>query len=362
MSSTTFPTANFYTLQETPFCGRGVFATKSIPVGTPLLRSDLLPAYVVYREYKREVCAYCFAYDHSRAFKLRISDTGHSFCSKDCIRAWKNEAGEAGLEAWRIVEAFVRSSGSNKGQGNAFDALPDEGARRPAPLEISTAWGEAKVTAAAIRKARGGSKQKMHRKALQSIMSSQAYPDTITFLLSAVLTLSDQGRSDNWSTILELVADKTPYPSPQDLIKHVRSYLHLLAVLPLPMLDHISAETCLALVSRDSHNSFGIRSLDDNGAEMFGFGVWPLASYFNHSCLPNVAKKRVGRAWEFWAAHDIHEGDELCISYMGGDEGELNLSERRGRSEDIWGFSCACVKCVAEEEELEGTIVGSDGS
>lgn len=262
-----------------------------------------------------------------------------------------------------MVEGFVRGKGGKV--GNAREGLPDEGAVRPGREEIRRQWEEAERTAELIRRAREGSRQKVHRKALQSTLGLQMYPDMLAFLLSGVLTLAKVAANEKcseWDAVLELVADETPYTSPEDLLKNTRSYLQLVALLPVSLLPHISAEKCLTLVSRDSHNSFGIRSLDDNGSEMFGFGVWPLASYFNHSCEPSVHKKRVGRGWRFWAAHDILEGEELCISYMGGDEQDLNLAERRGRSEEIWGFICACTKCMREEEELEETTVGSEGS
>jgi SET and MYND domain-containing protein len=370
MASITFPPSDLYAIQETSFAGRGVFATKSISAGTPLMTTDLIPAHVVYREYKREVCAHCFGYEQSRAHKLKISETGHAFCSKECLRAWKTEAGGVGLEAWTTLETFVKGKGGRAGNGkeldgNVYDTLPDEGAVRPTPQEIHVAWEDAEQTAELIRKARAGSKQKIHRKALQSTLALQMYPDTLTLLLSGVLTVgrdAQNEKSKDWGAVLELVEDHTPYTSLQDLAKNVRSYLHLVCVLPMSLLEHISGQMCLTLVSRDSHNSFGIRSLDDNGSEMFGFAIWPLASYWNHSCEPSVRKRRVGRAWEFETAHDIVAGEELCISYMGGDEQDLSLSERRGRSEDIWGFTCACAKCVREEEELEGTTVGSEGS
>ena len=370
MTDTTFPPSDLFELRETQFAGRGVFATKHIDRNTPLMTTDLIPAHVLYREYKREVCARCFAYEQSRSHKLRIPETGHAFCSKECLRAWKAEAGAIGLEAWTALEAFVKSKGARlasgaERDGNVYDSLPDEGAERPSAQSIKVAWEEAEKTAALIRKAREGSKQKLHQKALRNVMSLQLYPDCLTFLLSGVLMLADkerQKKTRDWDAVLELVADDTPYTSRQDLAKNTRSYLQLVSVIPAALLQHISGEMCLTLVTRDSHNSFGIRSLDDNGSEMFGYGVWPLASYFNHSCEPSVSKRRVGRAWEFRTAHAVEPGEELSISYMGGDEQDLNLGERRRRSEDIWGFMCACTKCVREEDELEGTSVDSGGS
>jgi SET and MYND domain-containing protein len=365
--ASTSPTSDLYEVKETPSSGRGVFATKLILAGTPLMSTDLLPAHVVYRGYKREVCAYCFAYESSRHLKLKIVETGHAFCTKECMRAFKADAGAVGLEAWAVVEIFVKGNGkgSNERDGDKFAVLPDEGAKRPDVEQITLAWQEADETVALVRKARNGSKSKPHQKALQSVLSQQMYSNTLSFLLSGVLMLAKtetQEENRDWQAVLELVADSTPYTSPLDLTKNIRSYLQLTAILSLDLLTHLTPHNCLTLVSRDSHNSFGIRSLDDNGSEMFGYGAWPLASYWNHSCEPSVQKKRVGRAWEFWTEHDIQVGEELCISYMGGDEAELDVIERRGRSQDIWGFECACTKCMRDEEELEGTSDGTASS
>lgn len=358
------PRSELYEVKETPSSGRGVFATKAIPADTPLMSTDLLPAHVVYREYKREVCAHCFAYKSSRHLKLKIDEAGHAFCSKECMRAFEADAGAVGLEAWAVLEMFVKGNGkgSNERNGNKFAAVSDEEARRPDVEQITLAWQAADETVRLIRRAKEGSTSKVDQKALKFVLGEQMFSDTLSFLLSGVLMLAKTQTTEKnceWQAVLELVTDGTPYTSPLDLTKNIRSYLQLTAILPLDLLTHLTPQNCLTLVSRDSHNSFGIRSLDDNGSELFGYGVWPTASYWNHSCEPSVQKKRVGRAWEFWSKHDVQEGEELCISYMGGDEADLNVIERRGRSQDIWGFECACRKCTREEEELEGT---SDGS
>jgi len=364
-STATFPTSDLFAIKDTPGSGRGVFATKSIPLGTPILSTDLLPASVVYRNYKREVCAHCLAYDGSRNLKLRVSVTGHSFCGCDCLGKWKDYAGEEGIAGWVAAETFIKNNVRNGvREGDVYDELPDGGAVRPSESEIKEAWDGIAELATLVREARNGSRQKAHRKALRSVLSLQSYPDTLSFLLGCILSLekttTDIKKSPYWNTILDLVADPTPYSSPQDLGRNTRSYLHLLSILPLPLLPHLTPQICLTLSTRDSHNSFGIRSLDDNGSEMFGFGVWPLASYFNHSCAPNVGKRRVGRAWEFWANAEIGQGEELCISYMGGDERDLSVLQRKTRSAEIWGFVCQCVRCVEEDGE-ETDSVGSCG-
>jgi SET and MYND domain-containing protein len=161
--------------------------------------------------------------------------------------------------------------------------------------------------------------------------------------------------------LTQLVPDETPYPSPSDLENNVYAYLQLLALLPTDLLPHIQPKTCRTVVERDSHNSFGIRSLDDDGDEFFGYALWPEASFFNHSCRPNVAKRRTGRTWEFWLLRDVKTDQELTISYLGGEENELDFAERRRRLQTTWGFECQCERCDLEdaERQMSGMYLGS---
>ncbi|KAG0044974.1 hypothetical protein BGZ83_009750 [Gryganskiella cystojenkinii] len=97
------------------------------------------------------------------------------------------------------------------------------------------------------------------------------------------------------------------------------------------------------MLYREVANSFGIR---DSSDELLAFAIFPLASYFNHSCRPNVEKRRVGRHFEYWTTVPIEQDEECCISY--GDIGPGRI-ERQKRLEDAYFFHCNCVRCVEEE-------------
>ncbi|KAK5705280.1 Histone-lysine N-methyltransferase set-6 [Elasticomyces elasticus] len=92
----------------------------------------------------------------------------------------------------------------------------------------------------------------------------------------------------------------------------------------------------------------------EDGEEYMGYAVYPSSSYFNHSCSPNVAKQRVGNAWRFWVIEDVRKGEQLCISYLGGDEKDLSVDERRARLAEVWGFVCECARCQSEAKLLWG--------
>lgn len=262
--------------------------------------------------------------------------------------------GDIGIQAWTAVEKLT------KGRGKEDSEMVDVGLLRPGVDEIKTAWDAVEQEAGIIRAARAGERSrvnndsvreggggtgptKQHRRAIQKAQQAPISPDIMSFLLSGLLIHTTQPTS--WPSILALATDTTPYHSTADLLSFTRSYLALLTILPIPLLPHLTPTTCLTLSSRDSHNSFGIRSLDDEGSEFFGYGCWPSASYFNHSCEPNLVKRRVGRVWEFCTRRDVQGEEELCISYLSGEERGLGHGKRVERLRANWGFVCGCVRC-----------------
>ncbi|KAH9933346.1 uncharacterized protein B0H18DRAFT_983168, partial [Fomitopsis serialis] len=111
----------------------------------------------------------------------------------------------------------------------------------------------------------------------------------------------------------------------------------------------ITVDNVRRAFSVDPGNSFGIWEtplMDES--ELMGFAVYPKPSFFNHNCLPNVAKVRRGRALEFVTTRAIEAGEELCISY-GHVEG-MALEERQRELREGWFFECRCGRCVAEAE------------
>ncbi|KAF9434876.1 hypothetical protein BGZ76_007258 [Entomortierella beljakovae] len=105
------------------------------------------------------------------------------------------------------------------------------------------------------------------------------------------------------------------------------------------------------IVYAEIANSFGIR---DSSDELLGFAVFPRACFFNHSCRPNIEKKRrqghKTRQMEYWSTCMIEQEEECCISY-----GDIStgLAERQSRLEDMYFFKCSCIRCSEEEKESE---------
>lgn len=345
------PASSLFEIRHTPNAGRAVFATQDIPENTLVWRSDDLTLSVLLREYRREVCGQCFAYEHGRDLGVRDKAIGFVFCSKECQGIWRKENGEVGVEAWTAVEKLV------KGRSREDSEMVDVDRPRPKPTEIAQAWESVASQAALIRIARavenpsvGGEADaiqvtKQHKKALQKALLQHISPDVMSFSVSGIVWRWHNPA--DWDRVLALSGDRTPYHNSDDLRAFTHTYLHLLAILPLPLLPLVTAEMMFLLSSRDSHNSFGIRSLEDDGSEFFGYGCWPAVSYFNHSCGPNIEKRREGRAWEFRAGRQIENGEELCITYLSGEERKLSREKRMLRLKNTWGFKCGCERCEA---------------
>lgn len=345
-------------VKDAPGAGRGVFAMRDLPRGTTVHVATDLAAHVLLREHRGEVCWQCFAYDRGNKLPVRDARRGFAFCSRECeTRLISSDYDDVCLEAWAAVEKLIKSRTTKRAVDARDQEDPmitngshDDDDSRPTPSHIDQAWTLAQQAAARILSARAGgatTTTRDQRKALQQALEGTPSPDVLAFHTHAVLTRYRAPAA--WDAVLTLEADARPYASARELRDHVAAYLQLAAALPaaLPRRGLVTPETFRAAKAHEVHNSFGIRSLGDEGAEFFGYGVWPSASYFNHSCDPNVYRRRVGRAWVFEARADVPAGQELHISYLGGEEVNLDVADRRARLKRTWGFDCVCQRCAS---------------
>ncbi|KIW53263.1 hypothetical protein PV05_08852 [Exophiala xenobiotica] len=337
------PTSSFFEVRTTATSGRGVFALIDIPRDTLLLETSLVAASAIYKPYAKEVCAQCFSYDRGVLWKIRDNARSVVFCSESCQTNWTTDMPPAALVAREEVQNLLAR------KQKLWDTEIEDFSK-PSPEAIDKAWTAAEDKATLIRAARSiPSPTKAQLKALRQAQSLHPDPDTIWFLLDAVIQSIRQ--HDIVEVTADLAADSQAFINADDLNLHVDAYLSLLSIIPHKLLPHIQPSLLRTIQSRTTHNSFGLRSLDEGGelgtagSECFGFGVWPAASYWNHSCKPNLTKQRNGRTWKFWTSRDIRAGEELCISYLGGDERDMDTAERREKLTRIWGFECQCERC-----------------
>jgi hypothetical protein len=245
--------------------GRAVFATRSLPANTPLLETGPPSAYTVNKEYRREVCARCFAYDRGVRWKIRLEqpavkdvqysascskasaglgwDLGLVFCSETCRDAWVLQQGEIGMLAWTVVWE-IGSRRQGRKQTGASDGEIDgvvgkeDASVRPTAEEIDMAWTDAENGGASLLREirmRGLEEQmtltKAEKKTMLRLQNVQPAPSTETLWLvvSAVLThyavhyspnrecKDDDTIENDWTRIEALAVDATPYASTEEL-------------------------------------------------------------------------------------------------------------------------------------------------
>jgi len=117
--------------------------------------------------------------------------------------------------------------------------------------------------------------------------------------------------------------------------------------------------TLLTLHSQVSCNSFGLSSDLEDGAEvrmLEGWGVFPAASLFNHSCLPNLYIQCGGKASDrgsltFRVMRAVTKGSPLTISY-GKSCGRQSMVSRRATFRNTWHFVCSCERCLGAVAQM----------
>ncbi|KAL5336632.1 hypothetical protein BJX70DRAFT_409815 [Aspergillus crustosus] len=115
------------------------------------------------------------------------------------------------------------------------------------------------------------------------------------------------------------------------------------------------------LSSRDSHVSI-MKEEGESQAQssklknkFHSCGVWPLASYINHSCYSNTRRSFIGDMMIVRATQDIPANTELSFWYKSPMDHDL---DKGGKQLDLrnWGFKCTCEICKdrgsTEDSEL----------
>lgn len=346
-----FANSTLFEVRVTPAAGRGVFALQDIPRNTTLLATSAIASATIYSEYVKEVCAQCFAYDRGKTWKIRDHAIGVVFCSLKCEAEWREETVmDAGSARAKIQQLLRKSRKSGTLQAETAPGLN----YKPSPAEVDSKWNATEVLADLIRACRASpAPTKAMRRALEVAQQPCFVDDGLVWYLLEGCILATRN-TESWTVVEQLANDDEPYNG-LDLARHIQAYTLLLATVPLGLLPTIQQAAIRSLQSHSTHNVFGLRSLDeggeegDAGSECFGYGLWPAASFWNHSCMPNLQKRRCGRTWRFWTLRDIRKGEELCITYLGGDERDLTTTERRQKLRESWGFQCACDLCARSQ-------------
>ncbi|KAK7202995.1 hypothetical protein BZA70DRAFT_297518 [Myxozyma melibiosi] len=373
-----------FTVRPTSYGGRGCFATAPIAEGTVVHRAPAPFTSAVNRDFRKEVCAYCFHYDLGRTMKVRFPRASLWFCSDDCRANWVAHEDDVcrGLVSdvlERIDNAVAKARKTMQlGRGIAepsaeydVDYVPDDVILDGSPEsadEIEQVW---QTIAQRIEPAAPAASNplknpllKVRLLALEEIEWDSARLVAVALVRKYLEEEEESTAAESrklpdhflWSKFYSLESHEVDLLArvPALLESHVRVFLFLLAVMPPALLPHVTIANVRAVVSREAANAFGIWQLPlSSESEFLGSAIFPSGSYFNHSCEPNVAKSRVGRSMHFTTTRDIAPDEELCISY--GMMLDQPVDSRRETLKEQWYFDCGCVRCARELAEANSS-------
>ncbi|CAF4062779.1 unnamed protein product [Rotaria sordida] len=103
-----------------------------------------------------------------------------------------------------------------------------------------------------------------------------------------------------------------------------------------------------SIIGKKLTNAYGIWSIDnepDGNKELFGYSLYSSASFFNHSCNPNLINIEKGAKTIFKLLKNIKKNEELCINYSDSINDDLEIRQKDLKE---WFFDCLCERCVEE--------------
>jgi tetratricopeptide (TPR) repeat protein len=104
------------------------------------------------------------------------------------------------------------------------------------------------------------------------------------------------------------------------------------------------------IVARNAFGPGPVKSDRHGGGADFSnasAGLWILASYINHSCIPNAKKESIGDLMMLRATRTVSAGEEITHSY---DESS-DYDTRTAALMNTWGFTCTCALCIVEKAD-----------
>ena len=335
---------SFYDIQPTAYGGRGAFARSFIPKGTLILSCPGPYASVIFRKFKREVCAWCFAYafeSGKRKWSVKLDQVdrngaGAWFCSGSCRETWTTDyqAGDDGVGWWLDINSALERSIAQMGKrGKTDNATPstsrlafldDLQGENVTPEFIDQAWNLAQEFS--FEESKQGARTPWTEEL------NEIEQDTVRFVLDALMRkVIDDSKSISthrpldiprthvgiglWLEFLDLqnnelaLLQSKPYLLESQLLSYrflrhfvmtsqFRSYPRKKSKVDLTNLDvdysmqpierlrsFLSTPTLTrSVLGRDYGNVFGIwdTSSSDQGSEMLGWGAYVFGSYFNH--------------------------------------------------------------------------------
>lgn len=376
----------YFHIAATKYGGRGCFANNNIASNTQIHQCPAPIGFTISRPFKKEVCSWCYEYQHGSYAKVKIAqlfgkDTcSINFCSEVCKIKFQTIDDKKRVLVQNLLSAEKNYLvGLNK-TGNAGNDEDMEVTKLNKESEVDDysreEWGKVQEWDAQISRMKE-SKRLNHLVRLDDGEFSEAkYVITVLFQMykycnnnkknntttTTTTTATAKYFESDFDTQLEMELNLFQTLQSTEIEKYhkypslVSSYIKIYKFVKItctPELQpFITPLTVRSIIGRNLSNAFGLWSetQDSNeDKEFLGFAVYPSASFFNHSCEPNIKKIRVKNELKFVTLREIAPGEELCINY--GNFQNENVKERKKQLSE-WFFDCGCTKCEADSQNV----------
>ncbi|KOG96153.1 Set6p [Saccharomyces eubayanus] len=360
----------YFQVRQTTWGGRACFSSSNIPEGTTVLQAAHFTGSSISYEFRKEVCHNCFAYDNARTMKYKLNydsiknlicgagcqinpqkflGAGLWFCSECCRDSYLQIPNIVELiEFYEILlrhfpNMLKRYNTTTEQETKLNTVSISESIIQSAWDEIENDWIPSIDNMKGTKKINqlppiSEDEYCCIRFVCESLFNLKHMdPQSITQRTFNMLQSNELGKISRFPVLLHF--QKLVF---QTLYILLPSHLH--KMLTIPLLRHI--------LGTEYGNAFGIWQ-DGEAAESreyFGYWVFPEASYFNHSCNPNVTKYRKGNSMVFKVNKDIKENEQICIDYSG--VLAVPTKKRRKFLADSWFFDCACERCNSELQSV----------
>ncbi|KAL0575427.1 Histone-lysine N-methyltransferase set-6 [Marasmius crinis-equi] len=274
-----------YAIRATAYGGRGVFAAQPISKGTLVHTSHAPYSSVIFREYRKEVCAQCFSYafdNQRRTWSVKVEGMGVWFCSEGCRKVWEDDEVFDGVSIMGQMNASIEKLDKTLKKYKSAPAIP------PNPTTPSI------LTQEALDLAWRTAEQNRGKPSLDPLNDLEL--DMVRFLASAIINRYNEdvptpsfreyhALSGSWSQFMELQDNELDHvrAKPHILDSHLRVYAFLRkAIVPVLKPYVETADTVRHILGRDQGNVFGLYEMTGD-SEMLGYALYVSGSYFNHS-------------------------------------------------------------------------------
>lgn len=360
------PISDLFSVKNTTYGGRACFSNMFLPRGTVVLDAEDSISECISYEFRKEVCHHCFHYDYGKTMKWKIGvfemerlepktgwkgfqGAGLWFCSQSCRDAF--------LQQQQVSELIQGYENLLRGLRLAQKSGP--------PQDIN----DQKLNSASISRELIDQKwQQLQEHWVQRLehlkpckrLSQCPYMTEENYCCARAvcMTLFRLKYLDPVSTfkcsfdVLQSNELSKLSKFPVLLNFQLEVYQILYILLPPTLHSQLSVPLFRHILGAEYGNAFGIwqsgESVDDR--EYLGCRLFPQASFFNHSCDPNIDKVHIRRRMRFILNRDVEEGTQLCIAY----NCDLTLAacERRRIMKENWFFDCLCDRCSSELQTI----------